>query len=95
MLRHLIIGVEYSLAGAIQTLLQRELRKHRKITEQLRLYRIDYAFTSHLKRDRKTLEIVLEAHSPVSGFADDRLIKRCLGLLQGKSKGTIAHENPA
>ena len=66
-----------------------------KIAEQLRLYRIDYAFPSHLKRARKTLEIVLEAHSPVSGFADDRLIKRCLGLLQGKSKGTIAHENPA
>ena len=65
-----------------------------KIAEQLKRYRIDYAFTSHLKRARKTLEIVLEAHPSVPVFTDDRLIERCYGLLQGKSKRKIEHENP-
>ena len=65
-----------------------------KIAEQLKRCRIDYAFTSHLKRARKTLEIVLEAHPSVPVFADDRLIERCYGSLQGKSKRKIAHENP-
>lgn len=70
------------------------LAQAQKIAEQLKRYRIDYAFTSHLKRARKTLEIVLEAHPSVPVFADDRLIERCYGLLQGKSKRKIAHENP-
>ena len=70
------------------------LAQAQKVAEQLKRYRIDYAFTSHLKRARKTLEIVLEAHPSVSVFADDRLIERCYGLLQGKSKRKIAHENP-
>jgi len=65
-----------------------------KIAEQLRRDRIDYAFTSHLKRARKTLEIVLEAHSPVPVFIDDRLIERCYGLLQGKSKRKAKMERP-
>ena len=65
-----------------------------KVAEQLKRYRIDYAFTSHLKRARKTLELVLEAHPPIPVFVDDRLIERCYGLLQGKSKRKIAHENP-
>jgi 2,3-bisphosphoglycerate-dependent phosphoglycerate mutase len=69
------------------------LAQAQKIAEQLKRYRIDYAFTSHLKRARKTLEIVLEAHPSVPVFADDRLIERCYGLLQGKSKRKIAHEN--
>jgi 2,3-bisphosphoglycerate-dependent phosphoglycerate mutase len=71
------------------------LAQAQKVAEQLKRYRIDYAFTSHLKRARKTLEIVLEAHPSVPVFADDRLIERCYGLLQGKSKRKIAHENPA
>jgi len=70
------------------------LAQAQKIAEQLKRYRIDYAFTSHLRRARKTLEIVLEAHPSVPVFVDDRLIERCYGLLQGKSKRKIAHENP-
>jgi 2,3-bisphosphoglycerate-dependent phosphoglycerate mutase len=70
------------------------LAQAQNIAEQLKRYRIDYAFTSHLKRARKTLGIVLEAHPSVPVFVDDRLIERCYGLLQGKSKGTVAHENP-
>ncbi len=67
----------------------------KKITKQLERYSIDYAFTSHLRRARKTLEIVLEAHPPVPVFIDDRLIERCYGLLQGKSKRNVAREDPA
>jgi broad specificity phosphatase PhoE len=70
------------------------LAQAQKVAEQLKRYRIDYAFTSHLKRARKTLEIVLEAHPSVPVFVDDRLIERCYGLLQGKSKRKVAHENP-
>ena len=65
-----------------------------EIAEQLRQYQIDYAFTSHLKRARKTLEIVLEGHPPVPVFVDDRLIERCYGLLQGKDKKKMEKENP-
>jgi len=70
------------------------LAQAQKVAEQLKRYRIDYAFTSHLKRARKTLELVLEAHPSVPVFVDDRLIERCYGLLQGKSKRNVAHENP-
>jgi 2,3-bisphosphoglycerate-dependent phosphoglycerate mutase len=56
--------------------------------------RFDYAFTSHLKRARKTLEIVLKKHPAVPVFTDDRLIERCYGLLQGKSKRKVAQERP-
>jgi broad specificity phosphatase PhoE len=65
------------------------LAQAQKIAEQLKEYRIDYAFTSHLKRARKTLEIVLETHPPVPVFIDDRLIERSYGLLQGKSKSKV------
>jgi 2,3-bisphosphoglycerate-dependent phosphoglycerate mutase len=70
------------------------LAQAQKIAEQLKRSQIDYAFTSHLKRARKTLEILLEGHSSVPVFVDDRLIERCYGLLQGKSKERIARENP-
>jgi len=70
------------------------LAQAQKIAEQFKPYRIDYAFTSHLKRARETLEIVLEAHPPVPVYRDDRLIERCYGLLQGKSKRKVARENP-
>ena len=66
----------------------------REIAEQLGRDKIDYAFTSHLKRARKTLEIVLERHPAIPVFADDRLIERCYGLLQGKSKRKVAEERP-
>jgi 2,3-bisphosphoglycerate-dependent phosphoglycerate mutase len=62
------------------------LMQAQKIAAQLKHYRIDYAFTSHLKRAQKTLEIVLRDHPDVPIFVDDRLIERCYGLLQGKSK---------
>jgi len=70
------------------------LAQAQEIAEQLKRYRIDYAFTSHLRRAQKTLEIALEAHPSVPVFIDDRLIERCYGLLQGKSKRKVAHENP-
>jgi 2,3-bisphosphoglycerate-dependent phosphoglycerate mutase len=66
----------------------------REIAEQLMRERFDYAFTSHLKRARKTLEIVLKKHAAVPVFTDDRLIERCYGLLQGKSKRKVAQERP-
>ena len=65
-----------------------------EIAEQLERYRIDYAFTSHLRRAQKTLEIVLQTHPPVPVFVDDRLIERCYGLLQGKSKRKIEDSDP-
>jgi 2,3-bisphosphoglycerate-dependent phosphoglycerate mutase len=70
------------------------LSQAREIAEQLRRDKIDYAFTSHLKRARKTLEIVLETRSVIPVFTDDRLIERCYGLLQGKSKRKVAKERP-
>jgi 2,3-bisphosphoglycerate-dependent phosphoglycerate mutase len=66
----------------------------REIAEQLSGAEIDYAFASHLKRARKTLEIVLEGHPAIPVFTDDRLIERCYGLLQGKSKRKVADERP-
>jgi 2,3-bisphosphoglycerate-dependent phosphoglycerate mutase len=76
---------ELTLKGLLQA---------KEIAEQLRRDKIDYAFTSHLKRARKTLEIVLETHLTVPVFMDDRLIERCYGLLQGKSKRKVAKERP-
>jgi 2,3-bisphosphoglycerate-dependent phosphoglycerate mutase len=70
------------------------LSQAQEVGEQLRRDKIDYAFTSHLKRARKTLEIVLETHPAVPVFTDDRLIERCYGLLQGKSKKKVAKERP-
>jgi 2,3-bisphosphoglycerate-dependent phosphoglycerate mutase len=70
------------------------LSQAQEIAEQLKREKIDYAFTSHLKRARTTLEIVLEKHPAVPVFADDRLIERCYGLLQGKSKTKLAKERP-
>jgi 2,3-bisphosphoglycerate-dependent phosphoglycerate mutase len=70
------------------------LSQAREIADQLRRDKIDYAFASHLKRARETLEIVLESHPAASVFTDDRLIERCYGLLQGKSKSKVAMERP-
>jgi 2,3-bisphosphoglycerate-dependent phosphoglycerate mutase len=70
------------------------LGQAQEVAEQLRQEKIDYAFTSHLKRARKTLEIVLETHPDVPVFTDDRLIERCYGLLQGRSKRKVAEERP-
>jgi 2,3-bisphosphoglycerate-dependent phosphoglycerate mutase len=70
------------------------LSQAQEIAEQLKRDKIDYAFTSHLKRARKTLEIVLESHPTIPVFTDDRLIERCYGLLQGKSKRKVAMERP-
>jgi 2,3-bisphosphoglycerate-dependent phosphoglycerate mutase len=70
------------------------LRQAQEIAEQLKQEKIDYAYTSHLRRARKTLEIVLELHPDVPVFIDDRLIERCYGLLQGRSKKKVAEERP-
>ena len=47
---------------------------------------IDYAFQSHQRRSKDTLKIVLEGHKKIPIFTDDRIIERCYGTLQGKSK---------
>jgi 2,3-bisphosphoglycerate-dependent phosphoglycerate mutase len=70
------------------------LLQAQEISEQLSKQEIDYAFTSHLKRARKTLEIVLKKHADVPVFVDDRLIERCYGELQGKSKRRLSREKP-
>jgi 2,3-bisphosphoglycerate-dependent phosphoglycerate mutase len=66
----------------------------REIAQQLGQEKIDYAFTSHLLRAKRTLEIVLKPHLNVPVFVDDRLIERCYGTLQGKSKVEVAAEKP-
>jgi 2,3-bisphosphoglycerate-dependent phosphoglycerate mutase len=70
------------------------LLQAQEVAEQLSKEKIDYAFTSHLKRARKTLEIVLKKHDDVTVIVDDRLIERCYGELQGKSKRKLAAERP-
>jgi 2,3-bisphosphoglycerate-dependent phosphoglycerate mutase len=70
------------------------LSQAQEIAEQLRREKIEYAFTSHLKRARKTLELVLEEHPAIPVFTDDRLIERCYGLLQGQSKRKVARQRP-
>jgi 2,3-bisphosphoglycerate-dependent phosphoglycerate mutase len=70
------------------------LSQARQIAEQLAQDKIDYAFTSHLKRARRTLQIVLDAHRAIPVFTDDRLIERCYGSLQGRSKRKVAAERP-
>jgi len=70
------------------------LMQAQEIAEHLRQKKIDYAFTSHLKRARKTLEVVLESHPDVPVLVDDHLIERCYGLLQGESKIEVAKEKP-
>lgn len=65
-----------------------------KIAKQLAPYRIDYAFTSHLKRARQTLRIVLKGRTSIPVFVDDRLTERCYGKMQGRSKKKIELEDP-
>ncbi len=65
-----------------------------EVAQQLEKEKISWAFTSHLKRARRTLEIVLKPHPDVLVFVDDRLIERCYGTLQGKSKTKVAAERP-
>jgi broad specificity phosphatase PhoE len=72
----------------------RGLLQAHEIAKQLSRCKIDYAFTSHLKRARHTLKIVLEKHPPVPVFVDDRVIERCYGVLQGRSKRIIEREDP-
>ena len=70
------------------------LLQAQEVAQQLKQETIDYAFTSHLLRARRTLEIVLQPHLSVPFFIDDHLIERCYGTLQGKSKIDIAAERP-
>jgi broad specificity phosphatase PhoE len=64
------------------------------IAEQLAACRIDFAFSSHLKRARRTLEVVLERHPSAKVFVDDRLIERCYGIFQGVSKKKLRLQDP-
>ncbi|GEM_PF-524625 len=75
-------------------LTQKGFAQAQGIAEQLKRYQLDYAFTSHLHRARKTLEIILQYHQHIPVFIDDRLIERCYGLLQGEYKRKVAYENP-
>jgi len=70
------------------------LLQAQEIAQQLEQEKIDYAFTSHLLRAKRTLEIVLKPHLNVPVFIDDRLIERCYGMLQGESKIAIETEKP-
>ncbi len=76
------------------TLTPKGFLQAQEVAEQLRDEEINYAFTSHLRRARLTLEIVLKTHTEVPVFVDDRLIERCYGLLQGKSKRRVEQERP-
>jgi len=75
-------------------LTQKGLLQAQEISQQLEHEKIDYAFTSHLLRAKRTLEIVLKPHLNIPIFVDDRLIERCYGTLQGKSKVEIAAQKP-
>lgn len=68
------------------------LLQAQEIAQQLEQEKIDYAFASHLLRAKRTLEIVLKPRLNVPVFIDDRLIERCYGTLQGKSKVNVAAE---
>ena len=59
------------------------LLQAQEVAQQLEQEKIDYAFTSHLLRAKRTLEIVLKPHLNVPVFVDDRLIERCYGTLAG------------
>jgi 2,3-bisphosphoglycerate-dependent phosphoglycerate mutase len=72
----------------------RGFHQSEKIAHQLRQEQIDYAFTSHLKRAVQTLEVVLRERPVTPVFTDDRIIERCYGLLQGKSKRKVSDESP-
>lgn len=65
-----------------------------RVAEQLANQKIDYAFTSHLKRATRSLDIVLKPHGSIPVFVDDRLIERCYGALQGENKLEVAAEKP-
>jgi 2,3-bisphosphoglycerate-dependent phosphoglycerate mutase len=65
-----------------------------EVADQLKAEKIDFAFTSHLQRAQRTLEIVLKPHPTMPVFVYDRLIERCYGTLQGKSKTELAAERP-
>jgi 2,3-bisphosphoglycerate-dependent phosphoglycerate mutase len=70
------------------------LSQAQEVAQQLENEKIDWAFSSHLKRAKRTLEIVLKQHPNVPVFVDDRLIERCYGTLLGKSKVEVASERP-
>jgi broad specificity phosphatase PhoE len=72
----------------------RGILQAQKIAKQLSGCRIDYAFSSHLKRARHTLRIVLAEHPLTPVFIDDRLIERSYGLFQGRHKKNIQQEDP-
>jgi 2,3-bisphosphoglycerate-dependent phosphoglycerate mutase len=76
------------------TLTSRGLSQAKQIAKQLKPYPIDCAFTSHLRRSKESLEIILQGRPPTKIFVDDRLIERCYGLLQGKKKSKVATDNP-
>lgn len=75
-------------------LTEKGVQQAQEVARQLANEKIDYAFTSHLKRAKRTLQIVLEKHPNVPVFVDDRLIERCYGRLQGENKEKTAAGRP-
>ena len=81
------------------------LLQAQEVSEQLSKEKIDYAFTSHLKRARQTLEIVLKKHGDILVFlmtgllsvvtasykekANESLLRRSLNGLLGFTEATI------
>lgn len=75
-------------------LTEKGVSQAQQVAQQLANQKIDYSFTSHLKRAMRTLDIALKPHSSSPVFVDDRLIERCYGNLQGKNKLKVAEEKP-
>ena len=75
-------------------LTEKGIRQAKQVAEQLSNQKITYAFSSHLKRARHTIDIVIKPHGNIPVFVDDRLIERCYGSLQGKNKIQVQSEKP-
>jgi bisphosphoglycerate-dependent phosphoglycerate mutase len=86
MLRHLTIDTGFFSGWRDSKLTPKGILEAREIAEQLAECKIDYAFTLHLKRTKKTTKNRTPIPHSVPIFVNDRLIERCYGLLQGKTK---------
>lgn len=66
----------------------------KKLQQALTKKDIDLCIVSRLSRSKETARIVLKNHPDVKFEIDNRIIERCYGNLQGKSKLKMAQENP-
>lgn len=65
-----------------------------KLRKSLKEKDIDLCIVSRLSRSKDTARIALKDHPDVKFETDDRIIERCYGDLQGKSKLKIMREKP-